>query len=305
MSNSLLFAICVLIWGSTWLAITYQLGDTHPIHSVGLRFAIAVLMLGAYVFWKGLTLRFSWQMHLRIAAIGLGLYCLNYAFVYASQQYLISAVVALMSSTILYFNVLFRRLFLKKPIRYEVVIGATIGVLGLYLVFLPELSNLQSNDYLYLGVSLAGMSFICASLGNILSESTLDKGLPVIQMNFLAMSYAVVFTFSYAALIGIPFVLSEELSYWLSLGYLGIFGSVIAFTAYMKLVQQMGSDKSGYVILMYPIVALVLSTFFEDYMWTMTGVLGVVCILFGNAVAMNKVMIVNRVLNRFATNQTS
>ena len=288
MSNPVLFSVVVLIWGSTWLAITYQFGEVDPTLSVAIRFMFAALILLGYCKVKRLPLALPRHTHIKMAGVGLCLYTLDYTMLYQSQQYIISAIVALMSSGMVYINVLLRRVLLKKPIRSEVMIGATLGMLGIGLIFLPEFSKVSTNDYLLLGISFALASFFFASLGNVISERILDHGTPVIQMNFWAMSYGVVFV-SIAALVGgAEFVIPTNPNYYYSMFYLSVFGSVLAFGAYMQLVKQMGSDKAAYVVLVYPIVALILSTIFEGYVWHTEAFIGVVVVLLGNAIAMGK-----------------
>lgn len=278
----------VLIWGSTWLAITYQFGEVDPTLSVAYRFLIAATILFSYCKIKKLSLRLPSHLHVKMAAVGLCLYTLDYTLLYQSQQYIISAIVALMSSGMVYINVLLRRVLLKKPIRSEVMIGATLGMFGIGLIFLPEFAKVSSNQYLLLGISLAFASFFFASLGNVVSERILDHGTPVVQMNFWAMSYGVIFIFTAAMFNGAEFSLPTNPHYYYSMFYLSVFGSVLAFGAYMQLVKQMGSDKAAYVVLIYPIVALILSTVFEGYQWHVEAFIGVVIILLGNAVAMGK-----------------
>ncbi len=289
MSNVQLFVLCTLIWGSTWIAITFQLGEIAPALSVAYRFTMASVALGMYCWYKKLPFRMPLHIHVKMAAVGLSLYTLDYSFLYESQKYIVSAVVALMSSCIIYINVVLRRVFLKKAIRMEVVLGATLGLTGMALIFIPEFANVQSNDLLSLGIVLACISFLCASIGNVISERILDQGAPVIQMNFWAMSYALVFLYGYAFISGAEFSFPDNPDYWLSLTYLSLFGSVIAFGAYMKLLQQIGSDKAAYVVLMYPLVALALSTLFEGYVWHVQALIGVAVVLVGNAVAMGKI----------------
>ncbi|MCF2947242.1 EamA family transporter [Paraglaciecola aquimarina] len=289
MSNPLLFTVVVLIWGSTWLAITFQFGEVDPILSVAYRFFAAALILFSYCKFKKLPLRLPIHIHLKMVFVGLCLYTMDYSLLYQSQQYIISAIVALMSSGMVYINVLLRRVLLKKPIRFEVMIGATLGMVGIGLIFLPEFSKISANDYLVLGITFALGSFFFASLGNVISERILDHGTPVIQMNFWAMSYGVVFLLIAVLFNGVEWVIPTNPNYYLSMFYLTVFGSVIAFGAYMQLVKQMGSDKAAYVVLVYPIVALVLSTIFEGYVWHTEAFIGVVVVLIGNGIAMGKI----------------
>lgn len=289
LSNSALFAVVVLIWGSTWLAITFQFGEIDPILSVGLRFTLAAVILGLYCFFRKLSLHLPSHIHFKMAAAGLCLYALDYTLLYHSQQYILSAIVAVMSSCMVYINVILRRVLLKKPMRREVVIGASFGMLGITLIFLPEFAKIKADHLLLIGIALAFTSFFFASLGNVISEQILDHGTPVIQMNFWAMSYGVVFIFAFAWFKGVQWSVPSNPSYYLSMLYLSVFGSVLAFGAYMKLVRQMGSDKSAYVVLVYPIVALILSTVFEGYQWHIEAVIGVFVVLVGNGIAMGKI----------------
>lgn len=224
-----------------------------------------------------------------MALVGLSLYTLDYSFLYESQKYIVSALVALMSSCIIYMNVFLRRVILGKAIQVEVLFGATLGLFGMALIFIPEFRQVESEQLIWLGIGLAMISFFFASLGNVISERILDHGTPVIQMNFWAMTYSLFFLYGYAWISGAKFDLPTQFEFYASLIYLSLFGSVLAFGAYMKLVQQIGSDKSAYVVLMYPIVALILSTLFEGYQWQLQGIIGVVIVLFGNAVVMGKV----------------
>ncbi len=226
-----------------------------------------------------------------MACVGLLLFTLNYTFLYESQHYIISAVLALMSSLIIYFNVLLRRIMLGKPIRIEVLVGATLGMSGIGLIFMPEFSSVESSVYLWTGIGLAVASFVFASMGNVISERIMDHGTPVMPMNFWAMTYGLIYMYSFALATDVDFVLPTRLDYYLSLLYLAVFGTVLAFGAYMKLMQQIGSDKSAYVVLMYPIVALVLSTMIEDYQWYPQTFIGVIVVLLGNAVVMGKIPI--------------
>jgi len=289
MNNATLFTLCCLIWGSTWIAITYQIGHTSETFAIALRYLLASLCLGAYCLLKRLPLALPTHIHVKMAGVGLFLYSLNYTLLYMAQAHIISALLALMSSCIIYINVVLRRWWLKEPIRKEVVIGATFGLTGIVCLFVPEFSKVSMDAALALGLGIAFVSFFCASVGNVISERILTSGTPVIQMNFYAMSYAMVLLFITSLLTPGHIVIPTSSSFYLSLIYLALFGSVFAFGAYMKLLKQMGADKAAYVVLVYPMVALVISTFFEGYQWTLLSVVGVIVVLVGNAIAMGKV----------------
>ena len=289
MNNPTLFALCCLIWGSTWIAITYQIGHTSETFAIGLRYLLASMCLGAYCLIMRLPLKLPMHIHVKMAAVGVFLYSLNYTLLYMAQAHIISALLALMSSCIIYINVVLRRWWLKEPIRKEVVIGATFGLTGIICLFVPEFSKVSMDAALAIGLSIAFVSFLCASIGNVISERILTSGTPVIQMNFYAMGYAMVLLFTTSLLTNDRIVIPTSSEFYISLLYLAVFGSVFAFGAYMKLLKQMGADKAAYVVLVYPLVALVISTFFEGYRWSLLSVVGVVVVLVGNAIAMGKI----------------
>jgi drug/metabolite transporter (DMT)-like permease len=289
MNNTVLFAVCSLIWGSTWIAITYQVGHTSEPLAVAWRYTLASLCLGGYCLVRGLPFSLPLHVHVKMAGVGLFLYSLNYTLLYMAQAHIISALLALMSSCIIYINVVLRRWWLNKPIRLEVVIGATFGLTGITCMFVPEFSKVSMDAALAVGLVIALISFLCASVGNVISERILSSGTPVIQMNFYAMSYAMVFLYITALFSPEALVIPTAPSFYYSLLYLAFFGSVLAFGAYMKLLKQIGADKAAYVVLVYPIVALVISTFFEGYTWSWLSFVGVFVVIIGNAIAMGKV----------------
>jgi len=284
-----LFMACASIWGSTWIAITFQVGEAPPLVAVAWRFTLAALCLGLWCLVRRLPMRQPFHIHIKMAGVGLFLYTLDYSLLYAAQQHIISALLALMSSCIIYINVVLRRWWLKQPVRPEVIVGATCGMAGITCIFIPEFSKVTVDAALAIGLSIAMASFVCASVGNVISERILTQGTPVVQMNFYAMSYGIVFLYASALFSGAHFTLPDTLSFYLALIYLAVFGSVLAFGAYMKLLRDIGSDKAAYVVLVYPIVALIISTLFEGYTWSWLSATGVVIVLIGNAIAMEKI----------------
>ena len=300
--NALLFIACVFIWGSTWIALTFQVGQVDPIVAVAWRFSLAVVCLGLWILISKRSFRMPLRIHMKAVSVGFILYTLDYSFLYAAQQYMISALLAVLSSSVIYFTVILRRVLLKKPIRLEVVIGATFGLIGIVLIFLPEFAKMSIQDGLALGLLWAAISFFCAAVGNIISENILEEGTPVVQMNFYAMGYGLFFMYGIGLISGASFSFPQRPDFYFALVYLALFGSVLAFGAYMKLLQRIGSDKSTYVVLVYPIVALGLSTLFEGYQWTFMAAVGVCIVLAGNAVAMGKC---NRYLNIAESGETS
>lgn len=288
MNNISLFLTSALIWGSTWIMITFQLGEVEPLVSVVYRFSLASAIVFGYCYLRKRSFKFSRSDHALLLTQGLFLFGFNYWMTYIGITKINSALAAILSTSIVYFNVIFARVFLKEPIKSEVIIGATIGVVGIILIFLPEIELGENQEATWLGIGLILFGSLFASLGNIVSAKTQKREIPVLQANAFSMGYASIFFAIIALASGYEFRFETSIEYIGSLIYLALFGSVLAFGAFLTLLGRIGPDKAGYVTLVYPVVAMILSTFFENYVWTSEGLIGLAAILVGNFVAMGK-----------------
>ncbi len=285
--------------------ITFQLGKVAPIVSVAYRFGLASLILLVFCFFTKRKFNYKKSDQLLILMQGLLLFGFNYWFTYLAIENITSALAAILSTSIVYFNVVFSRIFLGDPIKKEVLFGATLGVVGIILIFMPEiqLNEGQSEQAIqdtWKGISLLLIGSLFASLGNIVSAKAQRRKIPVIQTNALSMGYAAMLIALIAFITGAEFNFDTSFSYIGSLVYLALFGSVLAFGAFLTLLGRIGPDKAGYVTLVFPVIAMVLSTFFESYHWTSEGIIGLLLILLGNLIAMgklNKLPLVNKVLS--------
>ncbi len=280
-SVSLYFA-AVFIWGSTWYAIKFQLGVVPPELSVAYRFALAALILFVWCLARGLPMRFNRQQHFWMALQGLNLFCLNYLIFYWATAELTSGLIAVMFSTIVLMNIVNSALFFRKSIDASMVAGAITGLLGIILVFWPEVANLQQNSGALKGLMLSLLGTFIASLGNMISARNQREHLPVIQGNAFGMAYGALILFLFAAVQGVNFVYDNSLPYNLSLLYLALFGSVLAFGSYLTLLGRIGPEKAAYATVLFPLVALGISTLFEGYEWSLIAAGGVALVVAGN-----------------------
>lgn len=288
MKNLLLYATTVLIWGSTWLVITFQLGTVSPMLSVAYRFTLASLILLAFAGLRRINLRFTARQHLFFGLQGVFLFSLNYLLVYLAEQRLTSGLVAVIFSTLVFLNIFIGALFLGTPVRPNVVIGAVIGLAGISLVFLPELGAFSLRDRGFAGLLLALGGTVFASIGNIVAARNQREGLPVVQSNAFGMAYGALLMFAFALLSGAPLRFETTPAYIASLVYLALFGSVIAFGAYLTLLGRLGADRAAYSSMLWPLVALGFSTLFEGYRWSAPALLGVLLVLAGNLLVLSR-----------------
>jgi drug/metabolite transporter (DMT)-like permease len=279
-----LYITTVLIWGSTFFAIKFQLGEVPEMWSIAYRFGLAALLLWLWCLWRKLPLQFDLRQHGWMALQGLFLFCLNYLLIYVATSELTSGLIAVVFSSIVLMNILNGAVFFGRPIEVKTLLGALLGILGIAFVFWPELAGLERNGSALWGLLLCIAGTYIASLGNMLSSKNQQQQLPVIQSNVFGMAYGTGMMAILALLQGIMPVVSTQLSFSLSLFYLSLFGSVLAFGAYLTLVGRIGPAKASYTMVLFPVVALGISTVFENYQWSWQALVGVCIVALGNLI---------------------
>jgi drug/metabolite transporter (DMT)-like permease len=160
--------------------------------------------------------------------------------------------------------------------------------LGIVLVFWPQLISFSLSDQGALGLVMSVVSTFMASLGNIISARHQQNNLPVIQTNAYGMAYGAVIIGAISLISGKTFSFEMSLSYVGSLFYLSLFGTVIAFGCYLKLIGKIGADRAAYATMLFPIVALGISTVYEGYQWAPHNIIGMAVVLIGNWLVLSK-----------------
>ncbi len=282
MNNTVLYGLTVLIWGSTWFAIEFQLGAIAPEVSLVYRYGAASLLLFAWSRFRGLQLRFALRDHAWFFLLGLLLFGVNYILAYRSQIYITSALAAIAFSSMVWMNIINARLFFGVKAGRGVLFGALLGAIGMFYLFAPQISEISFTDTVFFGSFLAVLGALVASFGNMVSQATQKAKLPVVQTNAWAMLYGALFTAVIALTNGHEFSFEWTVAYVGSLAYLTVFGSIVAFGAYLTLLGRIGAHKAGYAMVMFPVVALVLSTLFEGLEIDATIVFGTLFVLAGN-----------------------
>jgi len=272
----------VLIWGSTWAAIPYQLGVVAPEVSVAYRFGIAAIAL--YIFALVSRRKLAVPTHTLpiIFLQGALLFCINYFFVYYGTARITSGLVAVVFTMILPLNAMFDRLFFGTRIDSRLSIAAILGIGGILMIFWPEVASMSLADKTVSGIGLVLVATTIASLGNMCAVLNTRRELPVIAVNAHAMAFASILALLISSGLDRPFNFSATTAYVLSLLYLAIFGSAVAFGCYLALLRRIGSARAAYSSLMFPVVALVMSTLFENYHWTPVATVGILLTLAGN-----------------------
>ncbi len=282
LNNTFLYVIAVLIWGSTWLAIEFQLGVVEPEVSVVYRYLAATAILFLWCKLKGLNLVFNVRSHKWFALMGLLMFSLNYILAYRAQIYITSALSAIAFSAMLWMNILNARIFFGVRVSLRIYLGAFLGMLGIVVLFGPQVSEVSLSDGVFFGSLLAVAGALMASFGNMASQAAQKEKLPVVQSNAWSMLYGGLFTSVVVLVRGQEFGFDPSPGYVISLIYLTVFGSVVAFGAYLTLLGRIGAHRAGYATVMFPVVALVLSILFEGLALDWSILLGFALVLAGN-----------------------
>ncbi len=289
MQNILLYIATVLIWGTTWIAIEFQLGTVDPLVSVCYRFFIAAFLMFTFCLLTGrMKQTFTVKEHVFCALLGFFLFCLNYCLVYIGTGYLPSGLVALCYATITVMNIVHQRLFFQITIDRRVFLSALMGLTGMIMVFYNDVEKVSLQDATFFGILLCLGSTYSASMGNMVSLRNTRHNMPILLTNAYGMLYGACISALVAAVLGKTFNFDTSWGYLISLSHLSILGTCVAFACYLTLIPRIGADKAAYTSVMIPIVALLISTFAEGYVWRPEAVAGVCLILIGNVLAMQK-----------------
>jgi drug/metabolite transporter (DMT)-like permease len=283
--NLLLYALTVLIWGTTWIAIKWQLGVVAPPVSIALRFWLAALVMFAVLAVMRRPLlppRGAWRY---LLAQGIALFCVNFLCFYYAEQSVPSGLVAVVFSIAPLLNSINGRLFLKRPLQPQAVAGALIGLAGIVCLSLQQIRGHLGDTGVLLGLLVGFAGTLCFSIGNLLSSRMQALGLHPLVTNSWGMLIGATVLTAGSLLAGLRFVPEMDGRYVGALVYLAVPGSVIAFTAYLTLVGRIGPERAAYCTVLFPFVALAVSTVFEGYRWSALAVAGLAMVAIGNLVA--------------------
>lgn len=280
------FLLIALIWGSTWLVIKGQLGTVPPSWSVTWRFMLAAVgMFGVVVVRRE---RLWLDAEGQKIAIGLGIaqFALNFQFVYRAEQYLTSGLVAVLFALLLVPNAVFGRIFLGQRITRGFAFGSAIALAGIALLLLHEYRIAPPEGGVVLGIVLTIAALFSASTANVLQATVGARRQPMFTLLAWAMLWGTLADVALAWTISGPPRFDWTAGYIASVGYLAIVGSVVTFPLYFNLIRAVGPGKAAYNGVLVPVIAMLLSTLFEGYRWSLLAGAGAALALAGLVVAL-------------------
>lgn len=280
------FVLIALIWGSTWLVIKDQISVVPAPWSVTWRFSLAAAAMFGLAALQRQRLMMD-SAGLRYAALfGTAQFTANFQFVYASEHYLTSGLVAVFFALMLVPNALMARIFLGARFGARFVIGSAVALAGIALLLLHEYRAAPAGIDVLRGVLLVSGAVLCASVGNVLQGTAAAKRQPVLTLLAWGLTFGSIGNALYAFALHGPPMFDPRPQYLWGIAYLGIIGTVATFPIYTALIRDWGPGKAAYNGVAVPVVAMLLSTLFEGFRWTGLAVSGAVLAMTGLLIAL-------------------
>lgn len=271
-----LFWIPTLIWATTWHVILYQLAESSALAGVVWRFGLAALLLAGWAYWRSESMRLSPALHAWLAGTGALQYGLNYYFVYEAERHIPSGLVAVLYSLMVFINAFTGALFFRRALTRRAMVCAAGGVLGVALIFWPEMVATQARPQAGLGLAFGLAAVACACAGNVLTLKISERtAVGLVPLLAWSMGYGAAFLGLVGAATGAGMAPGQSLAWWASLLYLTVFGSVLAFIAYFRLAQQAGPGRAALTSVLIPVIALAVSAALEGWVPQLLSLVGV------------------------------
>ncbi|MCF6322566.1 MAG: DMT family transporter, partial [Rhizobiaceae bacterium] len=284
----ILYIITVLSWSASWYALKLQVGTVPVQVSLLWRFIIAAAIMLLWALLAKVPMKFPLAMHLKFAGLGIFMFCLNFALFYYASAYLASGLLSVVFSLAAIFNIFLAMMFLGLRPTANMIIGAILGMIGIAMMFWPVIARqtFDANALFGLALCIIGTLFFCT--GNLISTSLQKANIPIISASAWGMTYGAIASFIIAVAQGDQFIIDWNISYMGSLIFLALVSSVIAFAAYLTLLGRIGSDRAGYATVMFPVIALVISSYVENYQMNLLAGAGLLFVMVGNVFVLGK-----------------
>jgi len=282
--TAFLYVTVVLCWSFTWYAIKMQFGVVPAEVSILWRFGSAAALMWIGLIVTGRLRPAPLSRHVWFALMGLSLFGLNFVLIYEAERLIASGVVSVVFTLSTAFNIINARIFNGARPSARVVVGVGLGVAGVVLLFAETLTGLESGRNTLLGVGAAAAGTFVFSLGNMAAPRASGNGVDLPNAVVRAMTWGVVFITAFVLWLGLPITIELTPRYLSSLAFLSLFGTIAAFLAYTSLLGRIGPARTAYASILFPVIALAVSTVFEGYEWSVWAMIGAPLALAGNVV---------------------
>jgi drug/metabolite transporter (DMT)-like permease len=277
----------VFVWGASWIAIRAQTTIDAEL-SVIYRFAIAAALMFLWAWARSLPLRFSRRDHFYIALQGIFIFSTNFFLFYIASSLLTTGLIAVVFSTASAMTLIIRSVATRQFPRPLIALGVAMGAVGIGLIFWPEIEVMDLGSDAIKGLLISIAATVSFSVGSLISARNQAAGISVRGGSAWGMVYGVLWLNLLLLFRGGSYTFDPSLSYVSALAFLAVFSTVIGFACYFALQKRLGAEQAAYATVLFPIVALGISTVVEDYQWSVMAFAGVALTLLGNAFVLSK-----------------
>ena len=281
-----LYAATVGAWSLSWYALDVQVavGTVTVEWSLAWRFAIATVLMFAWVLARGDRMRFSARTHVVFALMGVCIFSMNFNLFYYASAYLASGLLSVVFSLASVFNFVIAFALTRERPGGGVLLGAVLGFVGIAMLFAPTLAAgggaFDAGAAFGLALCVAGTLLFCT--GNQLSARLQRAKVPVIPASAWGMLYGTLASMALAVAREQAPTFDWRAPFLVSLAWLAVVSTVVAFASYLTLVGRIGAGRASYATVIFPVFALIVSTMLEGYEWHWPAVLGLFLVLAGN-----------------------
>jgi drug/metabolite transporter (DMT)-like permease len=276
-----LYALNVLIWSSTWVAIKIGLEDVPPLLSAGVRFAIAGLGLLALAKALGRSLRTD-----ALLAVLLGLlpFAGAYGLIYWGEQYVPSGLAAVLFGVMPLYSATIASVALEnEPLRARLLAGIAVAIAGLALAFGESLA-LGDAEWALLAATACAVAPLAAAIGNVAIKRRAQTLDPIV-LNGWAMLGGGALLLALSATAedwGAAAWTAQALG---SISYLAVIGSAVPFVTLTLLLRELPAVTMSYITLLLPFGALAFGAALYDERITIVAVAGALLVATGLLIA--------------------
>lgn len=273
--------VCAMIWGTTWYAITLQLGTVPTIASIVWRFGLAAILLAVVSAVIRQPLKLTRAQHLAALGQGAFAFSISYAFTYAAEGHVASAIVAVTFASLTFINLVLFRLAAGQKAAAASWGGAVLGLVGVAVLSGGEVLGAGFDRRAAIGVGLALIATTASAFGNFFAWKGQNAGSAAIPSTAWAMAYGTGLLILFGLATGVKFHIDPTPAYVGSLLYLSIFGSVIAFGLYFTIARTIGYAMASYISALTPPIAMLVSVMFEGATFGWSALAGLLLVLSG------------------------
>ncbi|MEK3726539.1 MULTISPECIES: DMT family transporter [Lysinibacillus] len=283
--TNFMYIFCLIVWGLNFIAVKIQGTPVSLELSLTYRLVITAFLFGLLAWLmkpQGKPQQHDFPF---IIVFGICNFAFSYLALYYATMLSSAAIVTLIFSLKVILTPIALRLFLKEPLHRRVLIGGTLGVIGVGVLIYPTLHSFSGLADLK-GVLIALLGTVLTAIGDASSARNAKRQIDPIYANAIGFTVGSVVMCGIVWIQGQKIVLPTSITYLSALLYLTIIASFLAWLFYLKLVEKIGGAKSGYMVALFPVIGGIASVVIGESTLNLYLIIGCLSSCIGAAIAL-------------------